>query len=181
METALVRVLLLPNALPDGVSGWRQLLQAAGERLAQVQTSLIHIVGFCKDSCPKLNTAKALWHLHAHAACLAGSDRCWLHIAGTGRQRKCHSKCGGACEGRGAAAATAGGDEASGAGVGAGVDLPRGPPDAPLASRASVSALATPASNCCGHLSAGHAWCGPSARTVFFGAVLGDSSFRVTP
>ena len=36
METALVRVLLLPNIVPDGVSGWRQLLQAAGERLAQV-------------------------------------------------------------------------------------------------------------------------------------------------
>ena len=36
METALVRVVLLPNAVPDGVSGWRQLVQAAGERLAQV-------------------------------------------------------------------------------------------------------------------------------------------------
>ncbi len=36
METALVRVLLFPNAVPEEVSGWRQLLRAAGERLAQV-------------------------------------------------------------------------------------------------------------------------------------------------
>lgn len=40
METALVRVVLMPNAMPEGVSGWRQLLRAAGERLAQVRERL---------------------------------------------------------------------------------------------------------------------------------------------
>ena len=41
METALVRVVLLPDAVPEGVSGWRQLLQEAGQRLAQVRDRLV--------------------------------------------------------------------------------------------------------------------------------------------
>ena len=100
----------------------------------------------------------------------SGFDRRRLHIAGTRRQRQRHRECGGPCKGRGAAAAAAGGDGAPGAGVAAGVHVPRGPPDAPVAGCAPLPARVAQASGRCGNLGAGHAGCAPQTNGTELGA-----------
>ena len=71
METALVRVLLLPTAVPEEVTGWRQLLRAAGERLAQVRQYL-HAKGPARIRLHR--HARWIWPVCAHSCMLCSMN-----------------------------------------------------------------------------------------------------------